>query len=150
MSMHHATVEWLRIGEFGRKRFSRAHRWRFDGGLELPAAASEAVVPVPWTDPSAIDPEEAFIAALSSCHLQAFLFHASNDGWRVASYRDEAEGTLEGWITEVRLRPEIVFDGPQPPAEVLEALHARAHESCFIARSVKTVVKVLPPPRRAV
>ena len=143
MSMHHAKVEWQRDGVFARKRFSRAHRWTFDGGLTVPAAASPAVVPVPWTDPAAIDPEEAFIAALSSCHLQSFLFHASNDGWVVASYVDEAEGTLDGFITEVRLRPEIVFEGPHPSAEQLDELHARAHESCFIARSVKTEVRVI-------
>lgn len=139
-------VEWVRNGDFARKRFHRGHQWRFDGGLTVDAAASPAVVPLQWTDPAAIDPEEAFVAALSSCHMQSFLFHASNDGFVVESYRDEAEGTLEGFITEVRLKPRIVFSGDRVPREdELRSLHARAHESCFIARSVKTEVKVLAP-----
>ncbi len=142
--MHRATVEWQRGAfEFARKKFQRAHQWRFDGGLEVPAAASPEVVPLPWTRADAIDPEEAFVAALSSCHLMTFLFLAANDGFVVESYVDDAEGLLDGWIREVVLRPAIGFSGPrQPSEEALASLHARAHEGCFIARSVKTVVRV--------
>ena len=145
--MHRATVEWQRDGEFARKKFQRAHRWRFDGGVEVPAAASPEVVPTPWTRADAVDPEEAFVAALSSCHLMTFLFHAANDGLVVESYVDHPEGLLDGWIREVVLRPQIVFSGArQPSAEEVAALHVRAHEGCFIARSVKTAVRVEPGP----
>jgi organic hydroperoxide reductase OsmC/OhrA len=94
MSTHRATVEWTRGGPFARKQFQRAHRWSFDGGLSVPAAASPEVVPLPQTRADAIDPEEAFVAAISSCHMMTFLFHAANDGLVVESYADHAEGQL--------------------------------------------------------
>lgn len=151
MSIHRATVEWKKEGDFARKRYQRAHRWRFDGGVEVRAAASPEVVPRPWTVDDAVDPEEAFVAALSSCHMLTFLFHAANDGFVVESYADEAEGHLtdDGGglaLTEVVLRPRIEFSGDRrPTAPELDALHARAHAECFIARSVKTQLRVEAP-----
>ncbi|HEY0880383.1 MAG TPA: OsmC family protein, partial [Archangium sp.] len=148
MSTHHATVSWKREGDFARKKYHRAHRWRFDGGIEVKAAASPSVVPMPWTAHDAVDPEEAFVASLSSCHMLTFLFLAANDGFVCESYEDEAEGLLANdgggqSITEVVLRPRIAWSGERTPtAEELEALHHRAHEECFIARSVKTQIRV--------
>jgi organic hydroperoxide reductase OsmC/OhrA len=144
MSTHRATVEWTRGGPFARKQFQRAHRWSFDGGLSVPAAASPEVVPLPQTRADAIDPEEAFVAAISSCHMMTFLFHAANDGFVVESYADHAEGQLrEGWIQEVVLSPRIVFAARQPTADELASLHERAHRGCFIAQSVKTTISVV-------
>jgi organic hydroperoxide reductase OsmC/OhrA len=151
MSTHHATVEWKKEGDFSRKKYLRTHRWKFDGGIEVKAAASPSVVPKPWTVDDAVDPEEAFIAAVSSCHMLTFLFLAANDGYVVESYADDAEGLLANdgggqSITEIVLRPRIVFIGEKlPSAEQIEHLHHRAHEECFIARSVKTNIRVLAP-----
>jgi organic hydroperoxide reductase OsmC/OhrA len=148
MSLHRATVEWKREGDFARKKYQRAHRWRFDGGVEVRAAASPSVVPKPWTVDDAVDPEEAFVAAVSSCHMMTFLFLAANDGFVVESYVDEAQGLLsEGgggrWISEIVLRPRLEFSGERKPtAAELDGLHHRAHEECFIARSVKTAIRV--------
>ena len=107
-------------------------------------ARSPSVVPKPWTVDDAVDPEEAFIASVSSCHMLTFLFHAANDGYVVETYVDDAEGLLaDGWIAEIVLRPKIEFSGEkQPGSEELEHLHHRAHEECFIARSVKTKIRV--------
>lgn len=153
MSTHRATVEWKKEGDFARKKYLRTHRWRFDGGIEVKAAASPSVVPKPWTVDDAVDPEEAFVASVSSCHMLTFLFLVANEGYVAESYVDEAEGLLanEGggqWLTEIVLRPRIVFSGEkQPSAEEIERLHHRAHEECFISRSVKTNIRVeLPLP----
>lgn len=151
MSTHRATVEWKKEGDFARKKYLRTHRWKFDGGIEVKAAASPSVVRKPWTVDDAVDPEEAFIASVSSCHMLTFLFLAANDGFVAESYVDEAEGLLanEGggqWITEIVLRPRIEFSGEKRPSEKeLEELHHRAHEGCFIARSVKTHIRVEAP-----
>ena len=144
MSTHRATIEWKKEGDFSRKKYLRTHQWRFDGGIVVRAAASPSVVPKPWTVDDAVDPEEAFIASVSSCHMLTFLFHAANDGYVVESYVDEAEGHLkDGWIAEIVLHPKIEFSGEKrPTAEELEHLHHRAHEECFIARSVKTNIRV--------
>ncbi|MDP1829845.1 MAG: OsmC family protein [Archangium sp.] len=144
MSIHRATIEWKKEGDFARKKYLRTHRWRFDGGIEVQAAASPSVVPKPWTVDEAVDPEEAFVAAVSSCHMLTFLFHASNDGYVVESYVDEAEGHLrDGWLAEIVLRPRLEFGGEKrPDAAELQQLHHRAHEECFIARSVKTNIRV--------
>jgi organic hydroperoxide reductase OsmC/OhrA len=147
MSTHRATVSWRREGEFSRKRYSRVHRWRFDGGLEVQASASPLVVPKPWVVDDAVDPEEAFVAAIASCHMLTFLFLAANDGFVVEGYEDEAEGhlTQDGarrWVSEVVLRPRIEFGSPAPTEAQLQALHERAHEECFIAQSVRTAIRV--------
>jgi organic hydroperoxide reductase OsmC/OhrA len=151
MSTHTATIHWKREGEFARKKYQRAHRWSFDGGVEVPAAASPHVVPKPWTVENAVDPEEAFVAAISSCHMLTFLFLAANEGFVAESYDDEASGLLAAdggggqSVTEVTLRPRIEWaEGRAPDATALEALHARAHRECFISRSVKSTIRVEP------
>ncbi len=152
MSRHTATIGWKREGDFARKKYHRGHVWKFDGGIEVPAAASPQVVPKPWTVENAVDPEEALVAAISSCHMLTFLFLAANDGFVAESYDDEASGLLadDGGgqsITEVVLRPRIVWaEGKAPTVEQLAALHDRAHHECFISRSVKCAIRVESPP----
>lgn len=144
------TVAWSR-GEqaFTDGRYSRAHTWRFDGGIEVPASSSPHVVRVPLSSEAAVDPEEAFVASLSSCHMLFFLGFASRDGWRIDRYDDEAEGVMakdaQGRMamTTVTLRPRIVFSGDKrPTAAQIDELHHRSHEACFIANSVRTEVRV--------
>ena len=151
--LYTANVAWQRRpGDFAKGRYSRAHRWRFDGGFDLPASASPLVVPKPYADENAIDPEEAFIASLSSCHMLTFVDMARHAGFVVDAYDDTAEGEMERleagrwWIATVTLRPKIVFSGERHPTPLeIEALHEKAHEACFIANSVKTRVVVEPP-----
>ena len=130
-------------------RFSRAHTWAFDGGLVVAASASPAVVRPPLSDPSAIDPEEAFVASLSSCHMLTFLHLARRAGFQVDSYEDAAVGELTKntagvlSISAVKLSPRIVYGGDKRPSpDELEQLHHDAHEQCFIAQSVKTEITV--------
>ena len=150
MSLHHATVAWkLEAGaEFTAGKYSRAHDLDFGLGLVVPGSPSPQVVPAPWSRDGAVDPEAAFVASLSACHMLWFLDLAANAGWTVESYRDAAEGTLgriaprKMGMTRVTLRPAIEFVGKQPSAEELAALHHEAHERCFIANSVTTEVGV--------
>ena len=150
MSRHSATIRWRREGDFARKKYHRGHTWRFDGGVEVPASASPHVVPRPWSVEAAVDPEEALVAAISSCHMLTFLFLAANDGFVCESYEDEAVGVLaeDGGgqsVTEVVLRPDIRWaEGHAPTATQLDALHARAHHECFISRSVRCAIRVEP------
>jgi organic hydroperoxide reductase OsmC/OhrA len=155
MSRHTATIHWARgDAAFTDRRYSRAHAWHFDGGAVVPASSSPQVVRVPFSDASAVDPEEAFVAALSSCHMLWFLDLAAQAGWCVDRYHDEAEGLMQrdaaghDWIARVVLRPQVAFAGErQPDAGALAELHHRAHESCFLARSVRSEVVVeIPPP----
>ena len=152
MSEYQTTVHWQRQGAvFTDNRYSRAHVWRFDGGIEVRASSSPHVVPLPLSSSDAVDPEEAFVVSLSSCHMLSFLALAAKKRWVVESYRDEAVGVLARdasgklVMTRVTLRPEIVFDGETPPATEVMALHHRAHEECFIANSVRTEVLCEPP-----
>jgi organic hydroperoxide reductase OsmC/OhrA len=152
MSVYRATVEWTLDGDFLARRYSRAHTLAFDG-LVVPASASPHVVPLPFSREDALDPEEAFTAAIASCHMLWFLDFAARAGFEVASYRDEAEGTLgrnaDGRMamTQVVLRPAVQFVGARTPDPAeLEALHHKAHDACFIANSVKTEVRVEPRP----
>ena len=150
MSTYTATIRWNRTveGDFAKGQYSRAHEWAFDGGAVVPASASPHIVPAPWSDAARVDPEEAFIAALSSCHMLFFIDFARRDGWTVDSYVDEAQGVMEKKpdgkiaITRVSLRPKIAFFGNQPDAAQIAGLHHRAHEACFIANSVTTEVTV--------
>ncbi len=150
MSEHRATVEWkLTDGEFLKGKYSRVHTWTFDGGMVVNASPTPAVVAAPYSDPSAVDPEEAFVAAISSCHMLTYLYVASRAGFEVLSYQDHAVGTLakdaQGtpWISTVDLTPHIEYrQGLAPTAEVEQQLHARAHKQCFIANSVKTDVRI--------
>lgn len=153
MHTYQAQVEWQRAESeaFVDKRYSRRHVLRFDGGLEFAGSSSPHVVPLPYSDAGAVDPEEAFVGSLASCHMLWFLDLAARAGWVVDHYDDEAEGQMarnaEGRVamTVVTLRPRVRFGGQrQPtPAEV-DDLHHRAHESCFIANSVKTEVRCEP------
>jgi organic hydroperoxide reductase OsmC/OhrA len=152
MGIHTASVRWER-GEqpFLDNRYSRAHRWSFDGGAEVAGSSSPHVVPAPMSDPKGVDPEEAFVASLSSCHMLWFLSLAVEKGFRVDRYADDAEGTMaknaEGKraVTKVTLRPAVEFSGERKPTrEEIESLHHKAHEECFIANSVKTEVRVEP------
>lgn len=153
MAQHSSTILWQRDdnASFADHRYSRRHTWQFDGGAVVPASSSPHVVPLPYSDAAAVDPEEAFVASLSSCHMLWFLDVAARAGWVVDSYRDEAIGTLarnaEGQqaMTRVVLHPAVQFaTGPQPTPEQLNALHHKAHASCFIANSVKTDVVCEP------
>lgn len=147
-----ATVTWERKGEkFTDNRYPRAHEWRFDGGAVVRASSSPLVVPVPLSDAGGVDPEEAFVASLSSCHMLFFLFHAAKKGFVVQRYEDAAAGTMgknaEGRtaMLQVTLRPNITWDGKQPSAEELEAMHHQSHLDCYIANSVKCEVVVEAP-----
>ncbi|MFX1739519.1 OsmC family protein [Paraburkholderia sp. A1RI_3L] len=147
---HTATIEWNGNGSvFTDNRYSRAHHWTFDGGAVVSASSSPHVVRVPFSDPAGVDPEEAYVAALSSCHMLWFLSIAAGEGYAVTSYRDEAEGTMakneagKEVVTRVVLKPHVVFHGAKAPTdEALAHLHHRAHEECFLANSVKTVIDV--------
>jgi len=149
-STHSATVLWERRDErFTDNRYHREHRWRFDGGAEVLAAASPHAVPIALTNPSAVDPEEAFVAALSSCHMLWFLSLAARAGFTIDRYSDSAEGELgldengKRAITRVTLRPRVDFSAtPVPSDELLRSLHRRAHEECFLARSIRAAVQV--------
>ena len=152
MSTYTAEVLWLRNeGDFLGDHYSRRHLLRFDGGLEVPGSSSPHVVPLPMSDESALDPEEAFVASLSSCHMLWFLAIAAKRKFCVDRYFDAASGTLEKnavgkmAMTVVTLRPDVTFSGERlPTREDLDQLHHRAHESCFIANSVKTDVRCEP------
>ena len=150
MSTYTATIRWTRdpSTDFARGQYSRAHSWEFDGGVTVPASPSPHVVPQPWSDTSAIDPEEAFVASLASCHMLFFVDFARRAGLVVDSYVDEAEGVLDKrddgkmWMSEVTLRPRIGWGGNAPDDAAIADLHHKAHEACFIANSVTTKVTV--------
>src|SRR5262249_5364914 len=148
---------WSREGAlFTDNRYSRGHLWRFDGGIEIPASASPHVVPLPMSLEAAVDPEEAFVASLSSCHMLTFLYIAAKGGFVVDAYRDEAVAILAKdasrklSMTRVTLHPEVRFSGAKRPTpDELSEMHHQAHEECFIANSVKTDVVVEPVPGAA-
>jgi organic hydroperoxide reductase OsmC/OhrA len=150
MSGHEYTVcvSWERgSAVFTDNRYSRAHTWKFDGGIEVPASSSPHVVRVPLSQEAAVDPEEAFVASLSSCHMLWFLSIAAQRGFRVDRYTDDAVGVMgrnaagKLAMTRVTLRPHVVFSGDKLPArEAIQDLHTQAHDECFIANSVTTDV----------
>jgi organic hydroperoxide reductase OsmC/OhrA len=152
VSSYQAVVEWGRNGaKFTDNRYSRGHRWRFDGGVEVPASASPHVVPLPMSVQAAVDPEEALVASLSSCHMLFYLSIAARRGFVIDRYRDEAEGQMtkaEGGklaMTRVTLHPDVQYGGGKKPTrEEEDAMHHAAHDECFIARSVKTDVRCEP------
>ena len=145
MSEHRATVEWQRSGEFRYETYSRGHRVIFSQQLEIAGSAAPENVPPTARGAHGVDPEQAFVAALSSCHMLWFLHLACQKKLVVERYRDEAVGVLEGsWIPRVTLRPAVTFSGKPPTEAEHHALHERAHERCFIANSVKTEVRVEP------
>ncbi|CAN7418242.1 OsmC family protein [Polaromonas sp. LjRoot131] len=152
MSHYAAETLWERKdADFLDNRYSRRHLLRFDGGLEVPGSSSPSVVPLPMSDASALDPEEAFVSSLSSCHMLWFLTMAVKRKFRVDRYFDAATGVMEKnaegrvAMTVVTLHPEVTFSGErQPSREELDKLHHDAHEACFIANSVKTEVRCEP------
>ena len=152
MSSYTATVLWTKDASqpFVDNKYSRGHTWSFDGGVTVPASSAPSVVPLPLSKPDAVDPEEAFVASLSSCHMLFFLFHAARFGAVIERYEDQAVGELakEGaklWMSRVTLRPRITWGvGKLPSADELSALHDKAHHDCYIANSVKTEVTVEP------
>ena len=152
MSEYTAKIEWQRgAQDFLGDHYSRKHTLRFDGGAELPGSSSPSVVPLPMSDASAVDPEEMFVASLSSCHMLWFLSIAAARKFCVDSYIDNASGVMarnadgKMAMTVVTLKPHVVFSGdPQPTVEQIRALHHKAHDECFIANSVKTEVRCEP------
>ena len=151
MSLYYAKISWARKEDedFGGKKYSSEHNWHFDGGVTVPATASHHIVPLPFSNPNNVDPEQAFIAALSSCHMLFFLDLASRKKFAIDQYVDNAEGVLEkvshGKIamTTVTLKPKIIFSGDKRPTqEDIATLHHKAHELCFIANSVTTEIKI--------
>lgn len=147
MSEHTAEVAWERheVDESG--TYSRSHVWRFDGGVEVPASSAPAL----HGDPACVDPEEAFVASISSCHMLWFLHLASDAGFQVRSYTDRAVAHMERVergvvaITEVDLHPRIVWDGEVPDDHAIAELHDQSHHRCFIANSVRSTITVRPP-----
>lgn len=152
MAAHRAEVIWTRDGQdFLDHRYSRRFIMRFDGGVDVAGSASPMVVPVPFSDPAAVDPEEAFVASLSSCHMLWFLSLAAKQHFRVDRYTDSASGTMAKnahgmqYMAAVTLRPEVEFSGDRLPMRAeIEALHHDAHRECFIANSVITDVRCEP------
>lgn len=150
MANYQATVQWSRDGaNFLDNKYSREHQWVFDGGVTISGSSSPHVVPVPYSNPAAVDPEEALIVALASCHMLSFLYVAAQQGYVVDDYRDEAVGKMtkndagKYWVSEVTLHPKILFSGNKAPDQSeLAELHHLAHQECFIANSVKTDVRV--------
>lgn len=147
MSEHHATIVWNRQGtEFTYKEYNRDHVWKFEGGSEVRASAA----PKYLGNEALVDPEQAFVASLSSCHMLTFLALAARDGFVIDNYEDSAVGLMERndekriAITRVVLQPKITWGSEPPNQEQLDELHHQAHEHCFIANSVTTKIEVAP------
>lgn len=150
MSTHTATIRWqCDDNNFADNKYSRGHVWEFDGGAVVAASAAPDVVPAPMSIAENVDPEEAFVASLSSCHMLFFLSFAASRGYSIDDYVDEAVGEMQKddqgrtSITKVTLRPRIVWSGDNlPTEEQKEKLHHQAHNHCFIANSVKTAIVI--------
>jgi organic hydroperoxide reductase OsmC/OhrA len=152
MAEYSAEILWHR-GEqtFLDKRYSRRHVIQFDGGVEIMGSSSPQSVPLPMSDPSAVDPEELFISSLSSCHMLWFLIIAARNKFCVDRYSDSVSGVLEKnahgktWMSTVTLKPDVLFSGSNVPTrEEIEKMHQEAHEECFIANSVRTDIRIEP------
>ena len=149
---YRATVEWKRQDvAFVDNKYSRGHVWRFDGGVEVPASSAPASVPLPYSVAAAVDPEEALVAATSSCHMLFFLGFAAKQGFVVDRYLDKAIGSMSHndhdklYVSEIVLSPDVTFGGSKQPSEYeLEVLHHHAQEECYIANSVKAEIIVRP------
>jgi organic hydroperoxide reductase OsmC/OhrA len=148
MTTFSAQVAWERgEGSFTDGRYSRGHRWTFDGGQTVPASASPHNVPLPYAVAENVDPEEAYVAALSSCHMLFYLWIASRKHIGIESYVDDAIGFMEAvdgktLVSRVELKPRVVYSGEKPTRHAEEEMHHQAHELCFLANSVKTVIEV--------
>ena len=151
MSLHHATIEWRRLGgDFDYQTYDRGHWLAFRDDIRVPGTAARSNIPDNAPRPPGIDPEQAFVASISSCHMLWFLHIACTAKLVVDRYVDNAIGALEKnaegklAVTRVRLQPAVTFSGRQPRAEEVGALHEKAHEQCFIANSVKTEIVIEP------
>lgn len=151
MSDYTAVIEWSRGDQpFLDNRYARAHNWRFDGGAVVRGSSAPGSVPIPMSDPAAVDPEEAVVAAVSSCHMLFFLAYAAKSGLIVDHYEDHAVGTLarddrsKVSLTTITLRPSVRFSGEAPGAATLTDLHHRAHEACYISNSLRSDVRIEP------
>lgn len=151
MSKHQARIRWARRPDekFVDSRYSRAHHWEFDGGVTVPASSAVSSVPLPYSKAENVDPEEALVAAISSCHMLSFLYLVAKEGFVVDSYEDLAIGTLarneEGRpaVTAVRLAPRVDFSGARSPTQAdVDRLHHAAHEECYVANSVRTAISI--------
>ncbi|MFN7111236.1 MAG: OsmC family protein [Brevundimonas sp.] len=149
MGVYEAKIVWSRGDQpFLDKRYSRLHSWTFDGGAVVPGSSAPVSVPVPMSDPTAIDPEEAMIASLSSCHMLWFLAFAANAGLVVDSYVDEASGKMgkdetgRSYLAQVTLRPFTSFSGREPDQAEIDALHHQAHDHCEMAHSVRAEITI--------
>jgi organic hydroperoxide reductase OsmC/OhrA len=149
MHRYEANIRWERKGaKFDDGRYSRGHEWSFDGGVSVPASSSPHSVRLPLSVAEAVDPEEALVAAASSCHMLTFLYLASKRGFIVDRYADAAFGVMEKTaagklaVTRITLRPDIAFAGASPSAEELRELHHAAHEECYIANSIRSEIVV--------
>lgn len=150
MSTYSLQVQWKRREQvFLDQQYSRKHIWRFDGGITLQASSSPHVVPLPLSDVSAVDPEEAFVASVSSCHMLWFLSISARQGYLIDSYKDDPVGTMKKnrdgkmAMTKIELRPSIDFSGGHlPDDKKIGEIHVEAHDNCFIANSIKSKVRV--------
>ncbi len=150
---HYAKLRWKKKPEevFTNHKYSRLHTWLFDGGTAVRASSSPEIIPAPMSDVSAIDPEEAFIAALSSCHMLFFLSVTASRQYVVDSYEDEVEGITEKdenkkiSITKITLRPKVIFSGDNiPSSNEIKFFHETAHKKCYLANSVKAKISIHP------
>ena len=150
MSKHFATIRWFASpGEdFAKGQYSRAHSWNFDGLTNVAASASPHIVPMPWANPDAVDPEEAFVASAASCHMLFFLDFSRRAGLIITGYDDEAEGLMEKGadgkmrIARITLRPKIVWGGEAPDRARIDELHHKSHQACFIANSITSEIVI--------
>lgn len=152
MSNHSASIHWSRDDQlFTDNKYSREHTWIFDGGSKIAASSSPLVVPIPFSNPANVDPEEAFVASLASCHMLWFLSIAAKRGLQIDRYDDDAIGKMgrasDGKLSmvSVELRPKVSFaNGRDPERTVVESMHKEAHQECFLARSVNFPVRITP------
>lgn len=151
MSIYTAKITWKSDSPetFTKNRYTRGHVWAFDGGVMVPASSSPHSVRLPWSVEAAVDPEEALVAATSSCHMLTFLWLAAKAGFNVASYTDNAVGEMAAlehgrqWLAKIMLDPQIEWTGDKlPTADELADLHDHAHEQCYIANSIKSEIVV--------
>jgi organic hydroperoxide reductase OsmC/OhrA len=152
MSIYTATITWKNDSPdtFTKNRYTRGHEWSFDGGVTVPASSSPHAVRLPYSIENAVDPEEALVAAASSCHMLSFLYLAAKAGFNAASYKDEAAGEMttdtdtgKQWISKIILDPQIEWNGDKiPTSEQLAELHHEAHEICFIANSIRANIEI--------
>jgi organic hydroperoxide reductase OsmC/OhrA len=154
MSTHSAKIIWKSDSPetFAKNQYTRGHTWVFDGGVTVPASSSPHAVRAPYSVEAAVDPEEALVAAVSSCHMLTFLWLAAKDGFNIESYTDNAVGEMDAtesggqWVSKITLNPQIVWIGDEPSEEQLADLHHYAHEQCYIANSIRSDIIILSEP----